>query len=163
MLTEREASAEQPVATVEALSAPTTARKLRRKLPWSFVIAGVAIAGAVLYLVLANTGTSAEFYMTIGELHACHDCSTRVVRVAGNVVAGTIQKNDATQVIHFDIQDTAGKMPVVYAGTVPDIFKSGIQVVVEGKLGPDGVFHAQNLLAKCPSKFQSATPPPANT
>lgn len=163
MLTEREASAEQPAATIEAPSAPATARKRRRKLPWGFVIAGVAIAGAVLYLVLANTGTSAEFYMTIGELRACHDCSTRVVRVAGNVVSGTIQKNEATQVINFEIQDSAGKMPVVYAGTVPDIFKAGIQVVVEGKLGPDGVFHAQNLLAKCPSKFQSATPPPANT
>lgn len=163
MLTEREASAEQSAATAETPSAPARARTRRRKLPWSFVIAGVAIAGAVLYLVLANTGTTAEFYMTIGELRSCHDCSTRVVRVAGNVVAGTIQKNDATQVIHFQIADTAGKMPVVYAGTVPDIFRAGIQVVVEGKLGPDGIFHAQDLLAKCPSKFQSATPPPANT
>jgi cytochrome c-type biogenesis protein CcmE len=161
MLTEREVGGEQPVAA----SAPTPSAKARRrrKLPWSFVIAGVAIAGAVVYLVLANTGTSAEFYMTIGELRACHTCSTRVVRVAGNVVTGSIQKNDATQVIHFVIADSAGKMPVVYSGTVPDIFKDGVQVVVEGKLGPDGVFHAQNLLAKCPSKFQSATPPPANT
>lgn len=161
MLTEREAAKERPTPAATS-SEPTQARKRRRKLPWGFVIAGVAIAGAVLYLVLANTGTTAEFYMTIGELRACHDCATRDVRVAGDVVAGSIQKDEATQVINFQIQDSAGKMPVVYAGTVPDIFKAGIQVVVEGKLGPDGIFHATNLLAKCPSKFQSATPPPAN-
>lgn len=150
-----------------AATPPRTAasRSRRRKMRWSFVVAGIAIAGAILYLVLANTGASAEYYMTIGELRGCHDCSARVVRVAGNVVQNSIVKNDQTPVIHFSIQDTtaAAAMPVVYSGTVPDIFKAGIQVVVEGKLGPDGVFHAQNLLAKCPSKFQSATPPPASS
>lgn len=148
----------------QTLPAASRARR-RRRVRWSFVVAGIAVAGAILYLVLANTGVSAEYYMTIGELRACHDCSARVVRVAGNVVPNTIVKNDQTQVIHFSIQDTtaASAMPVVYSGTVPDIFKAGIQVVVEGKLGADGVFHAQNLLAKCPSKFQSATPPPASS
>ncbi|MFI5274477.1 MAG: cytochrome c maturation protein CcmE [Ktedonobacterales bacterium] len=137
-------------------------RRGRRRVPWGFVIAAVAVAAAVLYLVLANTGASADYYMTIGQLRACHDCSSRAVRVAGVVQANTIQTNAATQVIHFTIQDTAGAMPVTYSGTVPDIFRAGIQVVVEGKLGTNGVFQANNLLAKCPSKFQSATPPPSN-
>src|SRR5258706_5459212 len=58
-------------------------RTRRRRVPWSFVVAGVAIAGAVLYLVLANTSASAEYYLTIHELRACTTCASRAVRVAG--------------------------------------------------------------------------------
>ena len=131
----------------------------RRKVRWSFVVAGVAIAGAVLYLVLANTGATAEYYMTINQLRSCTSCSARTVRVAGVVVANSIEKNTTTQVVHFQISDSkTGAMPVVYSGVVPDIFQSGAQVVVEGQLGSNGVFSADNLLTKCPSKFQAATP-----
>ncbi|WIG57416.1 MAG: Cytochrome c-type biogenesis protein CcmE, heme chaperone [Ktedonobacterales bacterium] len=140
-------------------SIPTPTRARRRKLPWGFLIAGIAIAGAVLYLVFANTSASAEYYMTIKELRACTTCSARDVRVAGTVVPNSVVKSDQTQIIHFSISDAGGALPVVYSGTVPDIFRAGVQVVVEGKLDSHGVFQAQTLLAKCPSKFQSATPP----
>lgn len=135
----------------------------RRKVRWSFVIAGLAIAGAVLYLVLANTGATAEYYMTISQLRACSGCSARSVRVAGVVVAGSIERNEATQVVQFKISDskTSAAMPVIYNGVVPDIFASGTQVVVEGKLAGNGVFQADTLLTKCPSKFQAATPAPS--
>lgn len=135
----------------------------RRKVRWSFVIAGLAIAGAVLYLVLANTGATAEYYMTISQLRTCSGCSARSVRVAGVVVAGSIERNEATQVVQFKISDskTTAAMPVIYNGVVPDIFASGAQVVVEGKLTGDGVFQADSLLTKCPSKFQAATPAPS--
>ena len=138
-------------------AAPRAPRR-RRKIPLSFVLAGLAIAGAVLYLVLANTGASAEYYLTIRELRACTTCSARSVRVAGTVAPNTIVKDASAHTIRFTVSDGAQTMPVVYGGTVPDIFQPGIQVVVEGKLGSNGVFQAQNLLAKCPSKFQSATP-----
>jgi cytochrome c-type biogenesis protein CcmE len=135
----------------------------RRKVRWSFVIAGLAIAGAVLYLVLANTGASAEYYMTIGQLRVCSSCSARTVRVAGVVVAGSIERNEATQAVQFKISDskTTAAMPVMYNGVVPDIFAAGAQVVVEGKLTGDGVFEADSLLTKCPSKVQAATPAPS--
>jgi cytochrome c-type biogenesis protein CcmE len=68
---------------------------------WSFVIAGLLIAGAVLYLVLANTRASAEYYMTIGELQHCTACSSQTVRVAGQVASGTIQRNNQTHVLRF--------------------------------------------------------------
>ena len=134
-------------------------RARRRRWPWSFLIAGIAIAGAVIYLVTANTSASAEYYMTIGQIRACSSCSTRSIRVAGTVTSNSIVKDAQSQTVRFTITDNTQTMPVVYSGVVPDIFRAGIQVVVEGKLGPDSVFHAQNLLAKCPSKFQSATPP----
>jgi cytochrome c-type biogenesis protein CcmE len=142
---------------------PPSGSPRRRKVRWSFVVAGLAIAGAVLYLVLANTGATAEYYMTISQLRACSNCSARTVRVAGVVVAGSIVRNEATQVVDFRISDakTTAAMPVTYSGVVPDIFAAGTQVVVEGKLAGDGVFQADSLLTKCPSKFQAATPVPS--
>ena len=141
-------------AQVDATESPRPRR--RRKLPLGFIIAGLAIAAAVAYLVIANTGASAEYYMTISQLRACSSCSAQTVRVAG-IVAPNVARNDKTQVVKFTITDTGGTLPVTYNGIIPDIFRPGIQVVVEGHLA-NGVFQAQNLLAKCPSKFQSATP-----
>jgi cytochrome c-type biogenesis protein CcmE len=133
----------------------------RRRVRWSFVVAGVAIAGAVLYLVLANTGATAEYYMTITQLRSCSTCSARTVRVAGVVVAGSIARDASNQVVRFQISDSkTTAMPVIYSGVVPDIFQPGAQVVVEGKLGSNGVFEAQTLLTKCPSKFQAASTTP---
>lgn len=141
----------------DSIARPEAVRRARRRrAPISFLIAGLAVAGAVIYLVLANTGASAEFYMTIKELRACTSCSARDVRVAGNVADSSIT-HDSAQAVHFTVADGAESMPVVYGGTLPDTFKAGAQVVVEGKL-TNGVFKADNLFAKCPSKFQSATP-----
>lgn len=133
-----------------------SARKRKRKVPLSFIIAGLAIAGAVLYLVIANTGASAEFYMTISELRTCNTCADRAVRVAG-IVANDSITHDATQSVHFTIDDGSQTMPVIYGGTLPDTFHATAQVVVEGHL-TNGVFQAQQVLVKCPSKFQAATP-----
>jgi cytochrome c-type biogenesis protein CcmE len=127
------------------------------RLRWSFIIAGVAIAGAILYLVLANTGKSAQYYMTVSELRACTSCGAQTVRVAGVVAADGLIRDDAHQIIHFVVKDSGGTLPVEYGGVVPDVFKPGVQVVVEGHL-TNGLFKASSLLAKCPSKFQSATP-----
>ncbi len=94
----------------------------RRRLPISFILGGLAILGAVIYLVYANTQANAVYY--------------------------------------FTISDGGHTLPVVYSGIVPDIFRPGITVVVEGHYTGQGPFQAQTLLAKCPSKFQAATPGP---
>jgi cytochrome c-type biogenesis protein CcmE len=143
--------------TIAVAEPVKTQRPRRRRVRWSFLIAGVLIAGAVLYLVLANTRASAEYYMTMGELQQCTTCASQTVRVAGQVAAGTIERDNQTQVLRFTMTDGSRAMPVIYSGIVPDAFNAGLTVVVEGKL-QQGTFHAQTLLAKCPSKFQSATP-----
>lgn len=143
--------------TIDVAEPIRTQRPRRRAVRWSFVIAGLLIAGAVLYLVLANTRASAEYYMTMGELRQCATCSSQTVRVAGQVATGTIQRDNKTQVLRFTMTDGKLSMPVVYGGIVPDAFKPGLTVVVEGHI-QDGTFQAKTLLAKCPSKFQSATP-----
>lgn len=138
-------------------TAPQPKRRMRMR--WSFIIAGVAIAGAILYLVLANTGKSAQYYMTVSELRACTSCGSQTVRLAGVVATDGLTRDNARQIIHFTVKDGGGTLPVEYGGVVPDVFKPGIQVVVEGHL-TNGLFKASSLLAKCPSKFQSATPSP---
>ena len=136
---------------------PTLVRR-RKRFPLSFFIAGIAILGAVIYLVYINTQTNALYYMTVAELKHCTTCATQDVRVAGYVQAGTIVHNDRTQTISFVIEDNKQTLQVAYSGVVPDIFRDGVQVVVEGHYSGSGPFQAQTLLAKCPSKFQSATP-----
>jgi cytochrome c-type biogenesis protein CcmE len=130
----------------------------RKRLPLSFLLAGIAILGAVIYLVYANTQTNAVYYMTVPELKHCTICTTQAVRVAGVVQAGSVVRNDSNDLIKFVITDGNQSLPVTYSGVVPDIFRPGIQVVVEGHYIGQGPFQAQTLLAKCPSKFQSATP-----
>jgi cytochrome c-type biogenesis protein CcmE len=157
---------ESDISDVVAGEAPAVAQKARRrKWPWGFIIAGVAIIAAVVYLVAANTGASAEYYMTIHQLQTCNHCAGQTIRVAGFVAQRGLVKDDATQTVRFVITDTATNaqptLSVVYNGVVPDAFKAGAQVVVEGTYSA-GVFQAANVLAKCPSKFQAATPGATN-
>ena len=137
---------------------PTAPTRRRKRVPLSFLIAGIAILGALIYLVYINTQSNALYYMTIPELKHCTSCMTQDVRVAGYVQAGTIVHNNQTQAVSFVIQDSEQTLSVTYSGVLPDIFRAGVQVVVEGRYSGSGPFQAQTLLAKCPSKFQSATP-----
>ena len=132
----------------------------RRRLPRSFIVGGLAILAAVIYLVYANTQANAVYYMTVSELRNCTTCTTQSVRVAGVVQQGSIVRDDQKQLITFVITQGGQRLPVTYSGIVPDIFRPGIEVVVEGHSTGQGPFQAQNLLAKCPSKFQAATPTP---
>ncbi len=151
----------QPALTVSTEKLP--AARPRKRFPLSFLLAGIAVLGAVLYLVYANTQANAVYYMTVPELKHCTTCATQSVRVAGYVQAGSIKYDDRTQSISFVIEDSHQTLPVVYGGVVPDIFRAGVQVVVEGHYNYNATtgtqpFQAQTLLAKCPSKFQSASP-----
>ncbi len=137
-------------------TAPTKPRQ--KRFPLSFLLAGIAILGAVVYLVLINTQSSAAYDMTVTELHNCLSCTAQSVRVTGTVQAGSVVRDDANERVSFIINDGKNALPVTYSGVVPDIFRAGIQVVVEGKYSGQGTFQALTLLTKCPSKFQSATP-----
>ncbi len=135
-------------------------RPRRRRWPWSFVLAGIVILGAVAYLVYANTQSNAAYDMTVTQLRQCGACTSQTVRVEGTVQRGSIQRDETTQQLSFVISDGQQSLPVVYTGVVPDIFNAGIQVVVEGHYSGQGPFQALTLLTKCPSKFTAATPTP---
>ena len=113
---------------------------------------GLVVVGCVGYLIFSASGGSAEYYLTVSELRTQTHAGD--VRVAG-VVQNDVQKSDGGLHVTFTEKDGTASMPVDYSGPLPDIFKPGITVVVEGKLGGDGVFHARTLLAKCPSRFST--------
>ena len=110
------------------------------------------VAACVGYLIYSASGGATEYYLTVSELRS-HQAAGDV-RVAG-VVQDDVKKTDGGLHVTFTEKDSTSSMPVAYDGALPDIFKPGITVVVEGRLGGDGVFHARTLLAKCPSRFST--------
>jgi len=119
-------------------------------LKWGLPAAVVAVC--VGYLIYAASGGASEYYITVSELRAHAPAGD--VRVAG-VVQDDVQKSQGGLHATFTETDGTASMPVEYSGTLPDIFRPGITVVAEGRLGSDGVFHARTLLSKCPSRFST--------
>ena len=119
-------------------------------LKWGAVM--LVVAGCVGYLIYSATGGSSEYYLTVSELRA--HTQSGDVRVAG-VVQGDVVRSDGGLHVRFTEKDSTASVLVDYSGPVPDIFQPGITVVAEGRLGADGVFHASQLLAKCPSRFST--------
>jgi cytochrome c-type biogenesis protein CcmE len=114
----------------------------------------VVLTACLGYLVYSATGSSAEYYQTIAETRA-HP-SDQNVRVLG-VVQDDVVRTEGGLHVSFTTAGDGQTMPVDYRGTLPDIFKPGAHVVVEGRFEGDGVFHARALQAKCPSRFSSRT------
>jgi cytochrome c-type biogenesis protein CcmE len=115
---------------------------------------GVVVAACVGYLVYSASGGSSEYYLKVSELRS--HATSGDVRVAG-VVQNDVKRTGGGLQVSFTEKDGTASMPVEYSGTLPDIFQPGITVVAEGRFGADGIFHARNILAKCPSRF-STTP-----
>jgi cytochrome c-type biogenesis protein CcmE len=126
-----------------------------------FFVAGGVIALAVAYLVLMGLQGTTVYFLTVSELQAKGPAAqNQVVRVSGNLVPGTLVKENGGLGIHFLIADPASQpLPVVYRGSqVPDIMGDNIEIVAEGKLDGQGTFTAHNVLAKCPSRLENAPP-----
>jgi cytochrome c-type biogenesis protein CcmE len=107
------------------------------------------------YLAYTGVQESKSYYVTIKELRAMDDSVySKRLRVAGNVVPGSIKRQGTR--VEFSLNEEGRTLPVVYTGTEapPDTFKDDAQALAEGKFGRDGVFHAQQLQAKCASKYQ---------
>jgi cytochrome c-type biogenesis protein CcmE len=114
----------------------------------------VAAFGVFGYTVLTR---STVYYRTPTEvLHA----PAMRVRLSGTVVAGSIRSDVAAGKVAFEVTDGRTTIQVLFDGAAPDSLRSGGQAVAEGALGDDGTFVAQRLFARCPSKFQTATPGP---
>lgn len=115
------------------------------------------ILGAVVLLTLGSLGytmfmRSVVYYRTPTEVAAQPGVHTRL---SGTVVDGSIDLDPAAGSVSFDATDGRTTIPVVFYGPAPDTLKDGAEAVAEGRLGEDGVFQAETLFAKCPSKFES--------
>ncbi len=121
-----------------------------------FLISGLLILVAVSYLAYTGFVSSAVYYYTVSELSG-QDASVRNtnIRVNGQVDAGSIKQGPAVNsALEFVITEGGETLPVVYQGIVPDAFGTGREVVIEGYLDSNGVFQADTILTKCPSKYE---------
>jgi cytochrome c-type biogenesis protein CcmE len=146
---------------------------------------GLQIAGGATLIALLlgwyawtnlEEGASFAYFKDLESFQAsAAEYAGRHTRVHGYVALGTIERDVAAKQVSFRVQNdpphagasAASSLPVIYSSLeTPDLFKDGAEVVVEGTLssaGPAGVFHADKVMAKCPSKFEAAAAPTASS
>jgi cytochrome c-type biogenesis protein CcmE len=107
----------------------------------------LAVLGAAIGLVLFAMRDSIVFFYSPSEVAAMQIAPGLRFRLGGLVETGSVVRDEGTTV-RFVITDQAKMLPVTYTGVLPDLFREGQGVVAEGTLEPDGVFHADNVLAK---------------
>ncbi len=129
-----------------------------------FFIAGALIVAAISWLAVSGTRDTKQYYVTISELNAMGSKAyTRNLRVAGNVLPGSIQRSGPNA--EFTLLEEGHTLKVDYVGAEPppDTFKDDAQALAIGTYGRDGTFHATQLQAKCASKYAPAKPGTAPT
>ena len=117
-----------------------------RRFAWIGV--GVVILGAAVALVLNTFQSNLVFFFTPTQVAQKEAPQGRPFRIGGLVEDGSLKRIPNSVEVTFVVTDTAQRVPVVYAGLLPDLFKEGKGVVAQGSLGPDGQFHATEVLAK---------------
>jgi cytochrome c-type biogenesis protein CcmE len=112
----------------------------------ALVAVGVLVLGAAAALVLNALDSNIALYVTPTEVAAGKAPRGQAFRIGGMVKEGSLRRDNLT--VHFVVTDTARDIPVAYTGILPDLFKEGKGAVVQGRLGPDGLFSASEVLAK---------------
>jgi cytochrome c-type biogenesis protein CcmE len=153
-----------------------------------FAIGGILIIVAIIYLIVSATQVGSEFFYTVNELLENQDETKNIsARVTGAVLGDTIVYDESTLTLTFtmvhmpadnDLLDDEGglasaliaavsdptrtPLKVEYIGVKPDLLQHQAQAIVAGRLGEDGVFHAEELLLKCPTRYEEALPEQAD-
>ena len=126
---------------------------------YKFLFGAVLIGGTVGFLMTSGIKETGVYFLTPSELAAKIDSDKSFhdvgVKVGARVVHGTIERDVGSQTITFEMTDGTTSYPVVYRGLAPDTFTDDVDVVVEGRLDPDGTFRATTLLAKCGSRYET--------
>jgi len=120
------------------------------------IIGIVVIVGLVGYLSFIGFEEGRSYYLTCDEVaERLDEVATTNIRLAGNVVEGSIRKDG--DILVFELEYEGATFPVRYVGLdpVPDTFKDGVQAVVDGRLNDDGVFEGRKIQAKCASKYEA--------
>lgn len=149
-----------------------------------FILGGLFILAAVVYLIFSSTQQSAEYFMTVDELKTKgNQVIDKSLRLSGAVIGDSIQYDPQTLTLTFDVANVPGdnaeieaqgglaavlkaavadptrtRVTVVYVGPKPDLLRSEAQAIMTGHLGTDGIFYAEELLLKCPTKYEEAVP-----
>ena len=126
-----------------------------------FALGSVIIVGTVSLMIFQGIKQTGTYFLTPTQLVQRTEQNPQFynvgVKVSAKVMPGSIKRDPANQRIDFAISDGTRSFPVTYVGLVPDTFTDAndIDVVVEGKLGRDGTFHATDVIAKCGSRYNA--------
>ena len=149
-----------------------------------FFIGGLLIVAAVVYLIFTSTQNASQYFVTVDELHEKNAVlADREIRVSGAILGDTIQYDSQNLVLRFTVAHMPGdnkeidaqgglaavlhqavndptlpRLDVVYHGVKPDLLQHEAQAIMTGKMGEDGIFYAEELLLKCPTKYEEAVP-----
>ncbi|MDD3883327.1 MAG: cytochrome c maturation protein CcmE [Gallionella sp.] len=113
-----------------------------------FILVGIAAVGLAVGLVLNALDKNVSLYFTPTQVFNDEAPHGRSFRIGGLVEEGSVQREADGLTVNFAITDTSKRIPVVYKGILPDLFKEGKGVVAQGTVGPDGIMHADEVLAK---------------
>jgi cytochrome c-type biogenesis protein CcmE len=149
-----------------------------------FILGGVLILAAVIYLIVSSTQASAQYFMTIDEMNQKGASIVgKNVRVSGAIVGDSIEYDPNSLTLKFMVAHVTGdnteieaqgglaevlhqatidpsrsRIQVVYIGPKPDLMRNEAQAIMTGKMGEDGIFYADELLLKCPTRYEEAVP-----
>lgn len=118
----------------------------RKRLLW--VLAGVALVGLAVTLVLRALDANVMFFYSPSQIHAGEAPQGAAFRIGGLVEVGSLQRSADGLQVQFIVTDEVQRVPVRYQGLLPDLFREGKGVVASGKLQANGVFEASEVLAK---------------
>ena len=113
-----------------------------------FIVTSLAALGLATWLVLGAFRNNLVFFFSPTQVAAKEAPVGRTFRIGGLVEAGSLKRDTDGLTIRFAVTDTATTLPVVYKGILPDLFKEGRGCVAQGKVGPDGTFYADQIMAK---------------
>lgn len=145
---------------------------------WKFMVGGMLLLVAVLYLVFSGTMVGARYFITVDEVLDNAAYVGQIVRLTGAVIGDTIdydassgnldftiahipqQYDDLATILHEVVNDPNAKRLQIHMEeeTKPDLLQHEAQAIITGTMGTDGIFYATELLLKCPSRFQETTP-----
>jgi cytochrome c-type biogenesis protein CcmE len=113
-----------------------------------FIVCCLCALGLAAWLVLAAFKDNLVFFFSPTQVAAKEAPQGRTFRIGGLVQDGSLKRDNDGLTIRFTVTDTASTIPVVYKGILPDLFKEGRGCVAQGKVGSDGVFYADQIMAK---------------
>ena len=149
-----------------------------------FILVSIGLIAVVGFLLITGTASSGRYFITVNSLLARHDLAGQTVRVTGAVIGSTIHNDQTThtfsftlanlnddpaaldksgglaKALHMAVTDpTASHLTVVVLNQpMPDLLQDEAQAILTGTLDSNGVFHADEVLLKCPSRYQSDAP-----
>lgn len=149
-----------------------------------FIIGGILIVAATIYLIISSTRANAQYFFTIDEMNARgQSVIGQNVRISGAVIGDSIQYDPQTLTLSFTIANVPADnkqieaegglaavlhaavtdpsrthMQVAYVGPKPDLLRDEAQAIITGRMDEDNIFHADELLLKCPTKYEEAVP-----